>query len=101
MRLSCLFTILTIAITTTQAATVNLSDYGLCEIPGDSSDCAFACHEMYQARGNCILNKCYCTEKSEVGHCEYDNHEICDSLCQEMSPDLIGFCMDDQCNCLA
>jgi hypothetical protein len=21
-------------------------------------------------------------------------------LCQDMSPSLIGFCMDDQCNCI-
>lgn len=82
------------------AKSLDLSEYGLCDTQGDSSDCAFACQEMIQGRGNCIFNKCYCTEKAEIGKCEDDNHESCDALCQDMSPSLIGFCMDDQCNCI-
>jgi hypothetical protein len=82
------------------AKALDLSEYGLCDTQGDSSDCAFACQEMMQGKGNCIFNKCYCTEKTEIGKCEDDNHESCDALCQDMSPSLIGFCMDDQCNCI-
>ncbi|KAF1807596.1 hypothetical protein V8B55DRAFT_1467110 [Mucor lusitanicus] len=83
-----------------RAKSLDLSEYGLCQTQGDSSDCAFACQEMVQGRGNCIFNKCYCTEKAEIGKCEDDDHESCDALCQDMSPSLIGFCMDDQCNCI-
>lgn len=82
------------------AKSLDLSEYGLCDVQGDASDCAFACQEMVQGRGNCIFNKCYCTEKAEIGKCEDDDHETCDALCQDMSPTLIGFCMDDQCNCI-
>ncbi|KAI8080128.1 uncharacterized protein B0P05DRAFT_540087 [Gilbertella persicaria] len=84
----------------TEAKSLDLSDYGLCEEPGNSSDCEFACRELVQGRGNCIFNKCYCTEKAEIGKCEDDDHESCDALCQDMSPSLVGFCMDDQCNCI-
>ncbi|KAI8378212.1 hypothetical protein EDC96DRAFT_493961 [Choanephora cucurbitarum] len=83
------------------AKTLDLSDYGLCEVAGDSSDCQFACQEMIQGRGSCIFNKCYCTEKAEIGKCEDDDHESCNALCQDMSPSLVGFCMDDQCNCIS
>ncbi|EPB82036.1 hypothetical protein HMPREF1544_11240 [Mucor circinelloides 1006PhL] len=79
-----------------RAKSLDLSEYELCQTQGDSSDCAFACQEMVQGRGNCIFNKCYCTEKAEIGKCEDDDHESCDALCQDMSPSLIGFCMDDQ-----
>ncbi|KAI7905531.1 uncharacterized protein BX663DRAFT_558943 [Cokeromyces recurvatus] len=81
---------------TTETKSLDLSEYGLCNVQGDSSECAFACQEIVQGRGSCIFNKCYCTEMTEIGKCEDDNHESCDALCQDMSPDLIGFCMDDQ-----
>ncbi|KAI8387010.1 hypothetical protein BD560DRAFT_486560 [Blakeslea trispora] len=87
--------------TTTESIQHDLSDYKLCEVPGDSSDCEFACQEMVQGRGNCIFGNCYCTEETEIGKCEDDDHESCDALCQDMSPSLIGFCMDDQCNCIS
>lgn len=93
--LVCLFT------TTVNAKALDLSDYNLCQIQGDSSDCAFACQEMVQGRGACIFNKCYCTEKSEIGKCDDDDHESCDALCQDMSSTLIGFCMDGQCSCIS
>lgn len=86
---------------TTSAKALNLGDYDLCQVQGDSSDCAFACQEMIQGRGSCIFNKCYCTEKTEIGKCEDDDHESCDALCQDMSSDLIGFCMDSQCSCIS
>lgn len=98
-------TLIYIAVATlfTSRSTANLldlSDYGLCEVPGDVSDCAFACHEMVKGEGNCVFNKCYCTDKPEAGKCEDDDHETCDAFCQELSGDYDGFCMDNQCSCL-
>lgn len=99
MKLSILvlFTSLTLLV---ESKSLDLSEYNLCTVQGDETDCNFACQEMVQGKGNCIFDKCYCTEKTEVGQCEEDDHEACDALCQDMSSTLIGFCMDGQCNCI-
>ncbi|KAI8984382.1 hypothetical protein BDF20DRAFT_833891 [Mycotypha africana] len=100
----CLFSIYAIIAhfaRTTTTKSIELSDYALCKQQGDSADCNFACSNFVpDSRGNCIFNKCYCTEQTEIGKCEEDDHESCDALCQDMSPSFIGFCMDDQCNCI-
>ncbi|KAI9279147.1 hypothetical protein BY458DRAFT_488114 [Sporodiniella umbellata] len=85
---------------TTFAKTLDLSEYDLCKIQGDSSECTIACQDIANGRGSCIFNKCYCTEKAEIGRCEDDDHESCDALCQDISSELIGFCMDSQCSCI-
>jgi hypothetical protein len=82
-------------------ATIHVPGASLCSIESNSSDCDFACQEMQQGRGICIYNQCYCTDDVEFGRCEDDNHETCDALCQDMSADLVGFCMGDQCSCLS
>lgn len=98
LYISCI--VATLFINKASTKSLDLSEYGLCSVQGDSSECAFACQEMVQGRGNCIFDKCYCTEKAEIGQCEDDDHETCDALCQDMSSTLIGFCMDGQCNCI-
>lgn len=91
------FTLITMA-----AAVLELKDTGLCDIQGDSSACSSACSMMdSDNNGICIYRTCYCTDDVGLDICEDDDHESCDAYCQEMSPNLLGFCMDGQCSCLS
>lgn len=85
------------------AAILELKDTGLCDIQDDSSACSSACSMMDNdnTNGICIYRTCYCTDDSGLDICEDDDHESCDAYCQEMSSNLLGFCMDGQCSCLS
>ena len=79
-----------------------LSDSGLCAIEGDSTDCAQACSMLDQGQnGVCIYDSCYCTDVDMTSCYDDDDHEACDSVCEDMSSNLIGFCMNGQCSCLS
>lgn len=95
-----LIVIIIIAIRMKPAAAIELNASGLCAIEGDSSECAEACSLWMQGNGICIYESCYCTDVG-IGSCQDENHEGCDAICQEMSSNLIGFCMDGQCSCLS
>ncbi|KAI8884380.1 hypothetical protein K501DRAFT_284877 [Backusella circina FSU 941] len=92
-------TILLTAFFNVQAA-LQLPDTNLCN--SNSYKCDLGCMKaLVGGRGICIHDQCYCTDEMEFGKCEDDNHEMCDALCQDLSSDLIGFCMGEQCNCLS
>ncbi|KAI9496779.1 hypothetical protein BDB00DRAFT_869005 [Zychaea mexicana] len=79
-----------------------LSGTGLCEVEGDSTGCAEACSMLEQGNnGICVYDNCYCTDVDLSSCNNEEDHEVCDSVCQDMgSNNLIGFCMDGQCSCL-
>ncbi|KAI8143724.1 hypothetical protein BJV82DRAFT_83143 [Fennellomyces sp. T-0311] len=78
-----------------------LSGNGFCDIEGDSSACASACTMLHGQNGICVYDSCYCTDV-EVGSCsDDDDHEDCNTICQDMSSNLVGVCMQGQCSCLS
>ncbi|KAI8377987.1 uncharacterized protein BYT42DRAFT_572387 [Radiomyces spectabilis] len=95
-----LSSVLLVSLLASWASATQLSDRGLCTIEGDSTDCALACSEMTEGNGICVYDRCYCTDTG-IGNCDDNNHEGCDAICQDLSESLIGFCMDNRCNCLS
>ncbi|KAL0094974.1 hypothetical protein J3Q64DRAFT_1716727 [Phycomyces blakesleeanus] len=79
---------------------IELTGSGLCANEEDSSDCSQACSFLVQGNGECIFNQCVCND-FENGECQGDDHESCDEVCQEISPELVGYCTDSQCSCLS
>ncbi|KAI7851520.1 hypothetical protein BDC45DRAFT_515965 [Circinella umbellata] len=79
-----------------------LSNSGLCAIEGDSTDCAQACSMLDEGQsGVCIYDSCFCADIEMTSCYGDDDHEACDSVCEDMSSSLIGLCMNGQCSCLS